>query len=70
MARFGTPPSVLAWLRRFRALDKESVPKTLIISLGVCFACSLVVSGAAVFLAPLHRANIAQEQRHLEIGVQ
>ena len=52
-------------LQRFRALPKDSAPKTLFISLAVCFVCSLVVSGAAIWLRPLHREHLEREQRAL-----
>lgn len=54
-----------SWLRRFRALPKDSTPKTLLVSLAVCLVCSFVVSAAAIWLRPLHRAHLEREQRAL-----
>jgi len=50
-------------LQRFRALPKDSAPKTLLVSLAVCLVCSLVVSAAAIWLRPLHREHLKREQR-------
>ena len=44
-------------------MPNESTPKTLIVGIGVCLACSVLVSSAAVFLKPLHLANQEQERQ-------
>jgi Na+-transporting NADH:ubiquinone oxidoreductase subunit C len=56
-------PRPLSWLQRFRALPKDSAPKTLLFSLALCLACSLVVSAAAIWLRPMHRKHQERGQR-------
>ena len=41
----------------------RSAPRVLLTSVAICLVCSLVVSLAALYLAPLHRENVAREQR-------
>ena len=43
--------------------DRESAPRVLGVTVAICLVCSLVVSFAALHLTPLHRENVAREQR-------
>lgn len=45
-----------AWAR-FKALSVDSTPKTLLVAIGLCLFCSMIVSGAAVYLKPVQEAN-------------
>ncbi|MGD8636876.1 MAG: Na(+)-translocating NADH-quinone reductase subunit C, partial [Gammaproteobacteria bacterium] len=43
----------------FAALPNDSVAKTLIVAVGLCLVCSVVVSATAVTLKPLQERNAA-----------
>jgi len=54
-------PPVGPW-QRFLALPNESVTKTLLVAIGVCLVCSLVVTTTAVLLQPVQQAHRARER--------
>lgn len=45
-----------AWAR-FKALPIDSTPKTLLVAVGLCLFCSMIVSAAAVLLKPIQEIN-------------
>lgn len=54
---------VPAWLRKFRAMPKDSAVKTLVVALIVSFVCAVLVSATAVFFKPLQDANKERERQ-------
>ncbi len=44
-------------IARWRALPKDSTPKTLFVAITLCLFCSMIVTAAAVILRPLQEAN-------------
>lgn len=42
---------------RWRALPKDSIPKTLFVAITLCLFCSMIVAFAAVSMRPLQEAN-------------
>ncbi len=42
---------------RWRALSKDSIPKTLFMAITLCLFCSMIVAAASVSLRPLQEAN-------------
>ncbi len=60
----GNPdPSGGGWLRKFFDMPNDSALKTVIVTLVVCLAGSILVAGSAVLLKPLHDANKARERQ-------
>jgi Na+-transporting NADH:ubiquinone oxidoreductase subunit C len=57
------PDRRASWWRRLLAAPRDSVPKTLLVSFAVCLACSLVVSGAAIWLRPISRQHAERERK-------
>ena len=53
------------WLAKLRAMPNESGRKMLIVTVSLCFVCSLIVSGTAVSLRPLQEANKALERNRV-----
>jgi len=47
------------WVKQILSLPNDSVQKTLLVAVGICLVCSVVVAGAAVFLRPVQTANKA-----------
>lgn len=43
--------------------NKDSIKSTIIVALLLCLVCSVIVSGAAVFLKPLQQANKALDKK-------
>lgn len=56
-------PDPISWWRRFRALPKDSTPKTLAFALAVALGAAIVVSIATVTLRPLQKANLERERQ-------
>ncbi len=56
-------PDMISWWRRFRALPKDSTPKTLAFALAVALGAAIVVSIATVTLRPLQKANLERERQ-------
>lgn len=50
-------------LARWRALPKDSTPKTLFVAITLCLFCSMIVAAAAVSLRPLQEANKLRDMR-------
>ncbi|MCV6547684.1 MAG: Na(+)-translocating NADH-quinone reductase subunit C [Cohaesibacter sp.] len=48
--------SLSPWAR-FKALPVDSTPKTILVAVGLCLFCSMIVSGAAVMLKPIQEQN-------------
>jgi Na+-transporting NADH:ubiquinone oxidoreductase subunit C len=48
-----------SWIKKALALPNDSIEKTLIVAVGICLVCSVVVAGTAVFLKPVQAANKA-----------
>ncbi|PCI85547.1 MAG: Na(+)-translocating NADH-quinone reductase subunit C [Hyphomicrobiales bacterium] len=51
-----------AWAK-FKALPIDSTPKTLLVAFSLCLFCSMIVSGAAVYLKPVQEANKALDKK-------
>jgi Na+-transporting NADH:ubiquinone oxidoreductase subunit C len=51
------------WWRRFLALPNDSLPKTLGVAFLVALCCAAAVSGTAVMLAPLYKANLERDRQ-------
>ena len=59
----GITPKRSGWLAWLLEQPNESLPKTMFVSVSVCLVCSLVVSTAAVLLAPRQAANRERERK-------
>ncbi len=55
------PPQGL--LARWRALPKDSTPKTLFVAITLCLFASMIVTAAAVSLRPLQEANALRDMQ-------
>jgi len=56
-------PDPISWWHRFRALPKDSTPRTLAFALAVALGAAIVVSIATVTLRPLQKANLERERQ-------
>ena len=56
-------PSAGGWMRTFRDMPNDSPTKTLIVALAVSLFGSILVSGSAILLKPLHLANKERERQ-------
>lgn len=56
-------PDPMSWWQRFRALPKDSTPKTLAFALAVALGAAIVVSIATVTLRPLQKVNLERERQ-------
>ncbi|MCP5425935.1 MAG: Na(+)-translocating NADH-quinone reductase subunit C [Gammaproteobacteria bacterium] len=48
-----------SWLQKVLSLPNDSIQKTLIVAVGICLVCSVVVAGTTVVLKPIQSANKA-----------
>nr|VFK24896.1 MAG: Na+-transporting NADH:ubiquinone oxidoreductase subunit C [Candidatus Kentron sp. MB]VFK30012.1 MAG: Na+-transporting NADH:ubiquinone oxidoreductase subunit C [Candidatus Kentron sp. MB]VFK75017.1 MAG: Na+-transporting NADH:ubiquinone oxidoreductase subunit C [Candidatus Kentron sp. MB] len=53
------------WLTKLRTMPNESAAKMLIVTISLCFVCSIIVSGVAIQLRPLQEANKALEKNRV-----
>lgn len=51
------------WIQRFRDMPNDSASKTLIVALAVSLFGSILVSGSAILLKPLHLVNKERERQ-------
>ena len=56
-------PDPRGWWRRFAALPKDSLAKTLVFAFAVALVSAIVVSIASVTLRPLQKANLERERQ-------
>jgi Na+-transporting NADH:ubiquinone oxidoreductase subunit C len=56
-------PDPRGWWRRFAALPKDSMAKTLIFACAIALVLAIVVSIASVTLRPLQKANLERERQ-------
>nr|VFJ51006.1 MAG: Na+-transporting NADH:ubiquinone oxidoreductase subunit C [Candidatus Kentron sp. DK] len=63
-AQSNATPSA-GWLSKWRNMPNDSPAKMLIVTVSLCFVCSVIVSGVAINLRPMQQANKALEKNRV-----